>query len=145
MKKIFTIQNIGEIAQEVVLHVIKSKQKNNATIIALSGDLGAGKTTLTQAIARELGVKENLQSPTFTILKRYALHITRYTSLVHIDAYRLKSGEELQKLNWEEYVSNPNNLIIIEWPENIIGLLSTDVISIILEHIGENERQITLK
>lgn len=126
----------------IVDHTISRKQSGSATIIALSGDLGAGKTTLTQSMARVLGVQENIQSPTFVILKRYELHDTSYTSLVHIDAYRLKSGAELQKLNWQEYVSNPSNLIIIEWPENVSDLIPTDAIQIKLTHVSDTERNI---
>lgn len=144
MNTSFEYRQINEIAQQVVDCVVASKKLDHATIVALSGDLGAGKTTLTQAIARSLGVVENIQSPTFVILKRYALHDTRYTSLIHIDAYRLRSASELEKLNWQEYVSNPDNLIVIEWPEQVAELLPEQTIRINLEHVSDAERKIEI-
>lgn len=91
----------------------------NATVIALSGDLGAGKTTFTQAAAVALGVEETVNSPTFVIEKIYALADQKWNRLIHIDAYRLKSADELKALGWEEVVADPSNLIIIEWPEHV--------------------------
>ncbi|OGJ56588.1 tRNA (adenosine(37)-N6)-threonylcarbamoyltransferase complex ATPase subunit type 1 TsaE [Candidatus Peribacteria bacterium RIFCSPHIGHO2_01_FULL_51_9] len=90
-----------------------------ATMITLSGELGAGKTTFTQAAARALGVEETVNSPTFVIEKIYALEGQKWQRLVHIDAYRLKSPDELKHLGWDEIIADPSSLVIIEWPEHV--------------------------
>lgn len=110
---------------------------SGATVVALSGDLGAGKTTFTQAFARLLGVEEAITSPTFVIEKVYALKGQRWQRLVHIDAYRLKSPHELQALGWRELVADPSNLIVIEWPERIEESLPEGVICIRFDIAGE--------
>jgi len=85
------------------LYDIKQKNKGKASVVGLYGDLGSGKTTFTKAIAGELGVKETVTSPTFIIQKKYKLpENARYSTLTHIDAYRLESSHELAVLGWED-------------------------------------------
>jgi tRNA threonylcarbamoyladenosine biosynthesis protein TsaE len=139
MKKIFTQNEIQDIAKEIVASFGVGKV---AKVVALSGDLGAGKTTLTQNIARQLGIKENVISPTFVIMKQYKINSGAHDQLIHIDAYRLESNKELQTLGWEELTSNPKNLILIEWPEKVEGLIPEHAQKIFLSHIDENTRQI---
>jgi tRNA threonylcarbamoyladenosine biosynthesis protein TsaE len=117
----YTEQETGTVAQAVLDAV--AADARGAGIIALSGDLGAGKTTLAAAVARALGVTEQVVSPTFVIAKFYPLEGKRYDRLVHIDAYRIESPEELVPLQWNDFVSDPNTLVIIEWPERIEGAL----------------------
>lgn len=138
--KEFCIENIDEIA-DTVLQSIK-KSPDHATVIALSGELGAGKTTLTQAIARGLGVEENLISPTFVIMKSYKLKTGSWKLLVHIDAYRLKDERELKVLGWDEIISNPENLILIEWPERVPNIIPKHAYNINLGHVDEKTRSI---
>lgn len=118
-------------------------RKSNATIVALSGDLGSGKTTFTQFIAKHLGIKENITSPTFVIVKSYKLLVMSYKFLHHIDSYRLNGGEELLVLGWQEIISDPKNLVLIEWPEKVADVISEDAIKINFEFIDENTRKIT--
>ena len=97
-------------------------QQDIATIITLSGELGAGKTTFAQGVARALGVEETVTSPTFVIEKVYELPegnvggqtSNRWQRLIHIDAYRLKSSHELEVLGWHEMAAERGNLIIID-------------------------------
>lgn len=98
-------------------------------IIGLKGDLGAGKTVFTKGIAASLGVKENVNSPTFVIMKIYELKNKTggIKKLIHIDAYRLKKNEEIKNLGIEDFI-NKDNLIIIEWPENINIKTNRDVL-----------------
>ncbi len=118
-----------------------SAQENEATIVGLYGNLGSGKTTFTQALARHLGIKENITSPTFVIEKIYETDVVaKFKRLIHIDAYRLEAGRELQVLNFEELVGNANNLIVIEWPENVKEILPEDHIKIYCEFIDEDSR-----
>ncbi len=97
-----------------------------ATIVRLKGELGAGKTTFTKAVASTLGITEAITSPTFVIEKIYPIAVTGsaaiptaglWNKLIHIDAYRLKGGRELEALHWHDMVRDTQALILIEWPE----------------------------
>ncbi len=138
-----TLENLSTIARKVIskAHTIKSE---TATVITLTGDLGAGKTTLTQEIARQLGIKEKISSPTFVIIKNYKLKIINYKwkNLIHIDAYRFSSGEQLEKLRWQELLDDKDNLIIIEWPENVPECIPKNALKVKLSHIDDNTRTI---
>lgn len=114
---------------------------SGATVVALSGDLGAGKTAFVKGVAKALGVEEHVTSPTFVIMKIYTLDGV-FKKLVHIDAYRLKGEHHLKVLGWEELLRDPHNLICIEWPEQIPQALPPHAIRIALRYTGEDEREI---
>src|ERR1035437_9955153 len=98
---------------------------NGAMVVGLCGSLGSGKTAFTQAVAQTLGVKEQVTSPTFVIMKIYEVVSGGkvgpfpWKRLVHIDAYRLEKAEEVGALNFESIVADPHNLVLIEWADNI--------------------------
>ena len=146
-----------------------SPKADSATIVGLFGDLGSGKTTFTQALARHLNVLEVVTSPTFVIEKIYLLNndqklsenplrLTQtclrrqanlyeeipkaFKKLIHIDAYRLDSGKELLSLQFAEIQKDPKNLILIEWPERVADILPVDLVKINFKFISENEREI---
>lgn len=114
---------------------------DEATIVGLYGNLGAGKTAFTQAVARELGITEPTTSPTFVIEKLYETTHPFLKRLIHIDAYRLEAGRELQALDFEKLVENPNNLILIEWPENVKEILPENHLKIQCEFVDETTRK----
>jgi len=120
---------------------------SGATVIGLRGDLGAGKTTFTQVCADLLGITETVTSPTFVILKKYKLSDKvlggKFSFLIHIDAYRLKNGQELNTIGWQEITSDPKNLIMIEWPELVIDVMPRNVIYVDFKHVDETTREIT--
>ncbi len=118
-----------------------SPLENEATIVGLYGNLGSGKTTFTQALARHLGITEPITSPTFVIEKIYETKNTQFPRFIHIDAYRLEHGRELQMLNFEELATNKNNLIIIEWPENVKEIIPSNHIKISCEFMDETSRK----
>ncbi|QQR50571.1 tRNA (adenosine(37)-N6)-threonylcarbamoyltransferase complex ATPase subunit type 1 TsaE [Candidatus Nomurabacteria bacterium] len=138
MKRIFTEKELPGIAKEILkqLLTLRLSTHRKAQVVALSGELGAGKTTLTQEIARQLGIKENVNSPTYVIMKKYKipLMIPGFRLLIHIDAYRLDSEQELEKLGWQEIIAEPENLILIEWPVRVKKLIPKDAVRISLEH-----------
>ncbi len=136
----FCIENIDDIAREILGAL--SKKDNGATVVALSGDLGAGKTTLTQSIGRMLGVKENMISPTFVIMKSYVLKNKDWKHLIHIDAYRLKDEKELKVIGWDEIASDGDNLILIEWPEIVKHAIPKNAYNVTLQHVDEKTRRI---
>lgn len=116
---------------------------DRATLMTLSGPLGAGKTTFVQAAARELGIEEVVASPTFVLEKIYAAVRGPFARLVHIDAYRLGGGSELERLGWRELLSDARNLILLEWPERIVNAIPDDAIGITIEPLEGEARRIT--
>lgn len=116
----------------------------HATVVALEGDLGAGKTTFTQAIGRHLGVLENMHSPTFVIEKIYPIDFKGFKHLIHIDAYRLEKESELLHLGWEEITKDPENLIFIEWPSNVPGIIPDSSRRIYFKFIDEKTREVVI-
>ena len=94
-----------------------------ATLVTLSGELGAGKTSFTQGMAAALGVVGAVTSPTFVLEKVYQLHNTPFSKLIHIDAYRLTGGDELRALGFDELMGEAGNLVVLEWPEKVADLL----------------------
>lgn len=119
------ISNSLEETQKIADDFIKniSPKSDSAFVVGLSGDLGAGKTAFTKCIAKSLGVEETVTSPTFVIEKIYELENQKFSHLIHIDAYRLESGEELLNLGWQRIISDPKNLILIEWPEKVSSVM----------------------
>ena len=118
------------------------KLKERATIVALEGELGAGKTAFTQEVGKILGVTENMHSPTFVIEKIYSIDWKGFKNLIHIDAYRLEKDSELFHLGWEEVTKEPENLIFLEWPENVASLIPADAKRIYFQFIDETTREI---
>jgi tRNA threonylcarbamoyladenosine biosynthesis protein TsaE len=103
--------------------------------VAIAGDLGAGKTTLVQAICRGYGVGEPVTSPTFALVHEY--HAPRST-VFHLDLYRLQHPRELAAIGWDDIVAAPA-LLLIEWPERAAGLLPPDHVGIELQHLPNDE------
>lgn len=112
-------------------------KRDLATVVTLSGVLGAGKTTFTQGVARALGVEEVVTSPTFVLEKIYKLENRKFSHLVHIDAYRLSGVHELEVLGWKELLADRGNLVLLEWPEMVEGAIPKDAIRITFEIQGE--------
>lgn len=105
------------------------------TIIALEGNLGSGKTTFVQGFARALGIKENILSPTFVLLKAYPLKRgKRFKHLAHIDCYRLGSPQELLHLGFRDIIKDKDAVILIEWADKIKKLLPKNILWIRFFH-----------
>lgn len=99
---------------------VRTSDVRHAAVLALSGELGAGKTTFTQALGEALGATGPIQSPTYVIMKKHALpEGAPWRALVHIDAYRLNGAEDLGAIGWGELLADPSNLIAVEWPERV--------------------------
>ena len=115
-----------------------------SVVVGLSGNLGAGKTTFTQQAAKKLGVTDAITSPTFVIMKNYPLENQKFENLIHIDAYRLESEKELEVLDFKEMISDPKNLIFIEWPEKVSGILPENMKTVSFEVVDEETREIKI-
>src|SRR3990167_5181619 len=96
-------------------------------VIALYGNLGAGKTVFAKGIAAGLGVITTITSPTFTLMNVYPVKPRGITTLVHIDCYRLHNASELVAIGVSEYLNNPQTVTVIEWAERVESLLAKKV------------------
>ena len=105
-----------------------------ATVVALQGELGSGKTAFAKALGKMMGIDEHIVSPTFVIMKSYEIDWKGFKKLIHIDAYRLESESELLSLGWNKLVANPEHLILIEWPERVESILPKDSRRIFFKH-----------
>jgi tRNA threonylcarbamoyladenosine biosynthesis protein TsaE len=124
-----------------------------ATIFALVGDLGAGKTTFSKILLKELGVKEHVQSPTFSIINSYdimrpqdELGVTgeSFEKVFHIDVYRIEDIKELEVLHMDEIINNKNNIVIIEWADKMKKNIPQDAVWIYFEHDTLETRKVIL-
>jgi tRNA threonylcarbamoyladenosine biosynthesis protein TsaE len=140
-----TIEQLSKFAEDFLKDLSESPSNpNHAQLIGLSGNLGAGKTTFTQQIAKLLKVEEKITSPTFVLMKRYPISFGQYKNLIHIDAYRIEDPNEIDVLNFDEIYSEPENLILLEWPEKVEEKLPKKKITITFEVAGENHREINI-
>ena len=110
------------------------------TVIAYRGDLGAGKTAFTRGLAKGLGCREIVTSPTYTIVNEY---LGGRLPLFHFDMYRLRSSDDLFDIGWEDYLDR-GGICAVEWSENVEDAME-DAICITIEKLGEESRQITLE
>ncbi|MDO8664690.1 MAG: tRNA (adenosine(37)-N6)-threonylcarbamoyltransferase complex ATPase subunit type 1 TsaE [Candidatus Liptonbacteria bacterium] len=121
----------------------KSKPGSRAAIVALVGELGAGKTTFAQGFASGVGIK-GAPSPTFILMRNTELKGKTFKNFIHIDAYRATAADFL-KLGFKEIAANPNNVILVEWADRLKKLMPKSAIWLKLEHgRKENERMIKI-
>lgn len=117
-----------------------AKSLQPGTILAYRGDLGAGKTAFTRGLARGLGCKETVTSPTYTIVNEY---LGGRLPLFHFDMYRLTSSDDLWDIGWEDYLDR-EGVCAVEWSENVQDAME-GAITVTIEELGENTRQITIE
>ena len=117
--------------------------RNHANVLALTGELGSGKTTFVQGLAEGLGIKQRIISPTFILVRKYAVPSI---SFYHIDLYRLEKNveAEVRNLGVEEIWQNPDNIVVIEWAEKIRSMIPKKSTWIIFENLGVDKRKITI-
>jgi tRNA threonylcarbamoyladenosine biosynthesis protein TsaE len=113
---------------------------DQATVVGLYGNLGAGKTTFVKEIAKQLGVKQEITSPTFTLLKNFEFKNQKFDKLTHIDLYRIEDIEEIKILDLENLFKEKGSLILIEWIDKIENQLKEDFIKVKIEHKDEDSR-----
>jgi tRNA threonylcarbamoyladenosine biosynthesis protein TsaE len=118
------------------------KSLGPGTVIALNGDLGAGKTVFTKGIAKGLGIKdyEHVNSPTFVLVREYEAKMPLY----RFDVYRLGDVEELETIGYKEYFYG-EGISVVEWADKIKDVLPDNRIDVLLEHVDEHTRRITIK
>lgn len=141
----FISKSVEETAQIAFNFASKLEPKESgAIIVGLYGELGSGKTTFMKFLAECLGIKETIQSPTFVIMKSFNLQSSIFNKLIHIDAYRIENEAEMLNLGWQEIISDPKNLICIEWPERISGIMPPHIVITFEHYNDENQRKINI-
>lgn len=147
-KKVKSLEELRAAAEELLREVARAPLGEGAITIGLSGELGAGKTAFVKCVASILGIKETITSPTFILEKVYiiprgSLLGSRFAKLIHIDAYRLEGGTEMRALGWEAISSDPQNIIFIEWPEQVADALPRTMKTLAFAYVDETTRAIT--
>ena len=142
----FSTQSLSEFetaAQEILseLLVVPADQ---ALLIGLVGDLGAGKTTLVQTWAQELGVDRAVTSPTFTLVQRYKTTSPRFRELIHADLYRLEEKRELTTIGADDWGNDPAQLVVVEWPHQVPGLAEHLTYTITITEPTPDKREIVV-
>lgn len=131
---IYTLDTIDSVAQELFWVL------PDCSIMTFSGTLGAGKTTLIQALLKQCGIYGDIQSPTFTYLNEYTNAKTQ--TFYHFDLYRLKNKHDFLTAGFEEYLYIPNSWALIEWPEIIMPLLKKRVCHCVIDYHGQDRRRL---
>ena len=133
-----------KVAADLAVEILHQKPGQTAVVLALQGDLGAGKTTFLQGFAKALGITEKVNSPTFVLMKRFKISDIRFKNFYHIDCYRIESEKDLLHLGFKEIISNPQNIVAIEWSERVKKILPKKVVTINFKHGKESERSIDI-
>lgn len=135
-------QALGEkIANNLSFDKLSSRK---GRVIALYGELGSGKTTFLQGLAKGLGIRERILSPTFIMMRTYPItdHQSPITDFYHVDLYRIEDEKDIEGLGLEEIWSDPKNIIAIEWAEKIKKILPKKRIDIHFKYLKNNGREI---
>lgn len=145
--KIFTknptqTKRIGQILAREILK--KSFLKKRAFILGLEGELGGGKTTFLKGFAKGLGIKKNITSPTFIIMRKFKIQNSRFKNFYHFDCYRIEKPREILNLGFKEIISNPKNVVAIEWVGRIKNFLPENILILKFFFVDKNKRKILI-
>jgi tRNA threonylcarbamoyladenosine biosynthesis protein TsaE len=119
-----------------------SRQLQGGEVIGLIGELGAGKTNLIKGMGQGLEIKQTITSPTFVLMKVYPVNHNYIKWLCHVDAYRLKTGQDLIDIGIDDYLNNPNSITVIEWAEKIKNILPKKTIFVKIEFTNQQNQRI---
>jgi tRNA threonylcarbamoyladenosine biosynthesis protein TsaE len=153
MKEIYITKNQKEtisLGKKTAKNLILSKKRKKALILALTGDLGGGKTTFLKGFAKGLGIKEKILSPTFILMKKFKIcanscsNSCKFVNFYHIDCYRIENPKEILDLGFKEIVNNPKNIVAIEWANKIKKIIPKRAIQINFELKSKKERKICI-
>ena len=154
MKKIYTTNSFKQtqkLGETFAKEILKMPLQKGAVVLGLKGNLGGGKTTFLQGFAKGLGVKEKILSPTFVIMKRFKIRNSAFKSFYHFDCYRFENAEDILELDFKEIISNPENIVAIEWPEKVKRVLPKNIVYIKFacpesrRRVDQNKREINFK
>jgi tRNA threonylcarbamoyladenosine biosynthesis protein TsaE len=123
-----------------------AKKLNGGDLLALEGDLGAGKTTFIQGLAKAFKIENSVTSPTFIGLQVYPVKDhPSIKQFCHVDAYRFTSGDDAYSVGLEDYINQSDTLVAIEWPENLFGMQANFTYRLKFKHSDETSRQIEIE
>ena len=133
-----------KIASDLAQKIIKRKK---GAVLALEGELGAGKTVFVQCFAKALGIKPKIKSPTFVLMKKYSVPSGTYrgTNLYHLDCYRITGHKDLRIPEFEEMLNEQGSIVLVEWAERIKEIIPKNHLTVHIDHISEKIRKITIK
>jgi len=132
-----------KLAASLVKKIVSEGVSKNARVLALVGDLGSGKTAFTGGFIKSFGIKTHIPSPTFVIFRRYPINNPKFKNIYHFDLYRIQKPKEIIDLDFKKIIKNPENIVLIEWPEKILKFLPKNTIIVNFEHRkNANQRQI---
>ncbi len=124
-----------KIAKELV------QKLQGGEVLALVGNLGAGKTVFVKGLAKSLGIEDNITSPTFVLMKIYQTQHEKIKRLVHVDCYRLEKTEDLAEIGLADYLNDPENIVVIEWADRVVNL-PKNAININIDYIEGQTRRV---
>jgi len=133
-----------KIAKILAREFLKTQTKK-ALVLGLVGDLGGGKTTFLQGFAKGLGIKEKILSPSFVIFRKFKVKSLKFKVFYHIDCYRIKKPKEILDLGFKEIVSDPKNIVAIEWADRIKKILPKKILILKFDFINQNQREISMR
>lgn len=153
-KKIYkttSVRQTQQAARDIISRFL-SAERSGAFVLALSGELGAGKTHFAQGVAKFFGVGRNITSPTFVIMKRYDIvaentklaKLYGIKNLYHFDAYRISAPSELKDLGWEDIASNAQNMVVVEWAEKVKDIIPADAVWVEFKGYNGAKRELTV-
>lgn len=143
-------QETKEVGKKIADKLAMTGTDPVSNVLALEGDLGSGKTTFVQGLAKGLGIKQRIISPTYIIVRKYDLKLkaknSKLKTFYHVDLYRLEDNieKEIENLGLKEIWSDSKNIVVIEWAEKIRNLVPKGAMWIKFENFGENERMINV-
>jgi tRNA threonylcarbamoyladenosine biosynthesis protein TsaE len=140
-----TVEELDGVAIIALGKLCTIYNEGKTPVLAISGDLGAGKTTFMQAFAKQMHIVEPVISPTYVIMKRYGVPeeaVEVFKTLVHMDVYRIDDVAEMGPLHFNEILTANDTVVCIEWAEKIKELLPPHTIFMNIESTGENSREI---
>jgi tRNA threonylcarbamoyladenosine biosynthesis protein TsaE len=135
MKAVYTSTSLKQshALSRVFVKTLKAS-RTHATVMGFIGELGAGKTAFTQGIARALGIKHRMLSPTFLIERKYQIRNSNFDTLYHFDWYRLHKKRELDSTTFFRILKNPKALVIVEWADQIREALPKNTLLLYFHH-----------
>ena len=148
MDKTFHTKNLQETQDfsKKIIEILERKDMQGAAVLGLVGDLGGGKTSFAQGLAKNLEIKKEILSPTFILMQNYPLLGKKFTwnNFYHLDAYRVKSSKEILRLGFEEIIKNNKNIIVVEWADLIKDIMPKNTLWMEFQWLDENERNIKI-
>lgn len=135
-------KKIGQLLAEKIL---KSKPKKGAQVLALKGDLGGGKTTFLKGFAKGLKVRKKILSPTFLIFKKFKIRNKDFKNFYHFDCYRIQKPKEILELDFKKIISEPQNIVAVEWAERIKKILPQNIIWVFFGFLNKKKRKVLIK